>query len=53
MPMFLVKECKRPLKTGIKLYKTAIFILFYPPFLNVKDSEMGFLLDIMIEINCF
>jgi hypothetical protein len=39
MLMFLVNECKSPLKTAIKLYKPPIFAPFYPNFQNVKDSR--------------
>ncbi|MDR1897971.1 MAG: hypothetical protein LBR10_14395 [Prevotellaceae bacterium] len=37
--MFLVNECKSTPETGIILYKTAFFGLFYGYFENVKDSE--------------
>ncbi|MDR1980914.1 MAG: hypothetical protein LBQ39_04735 [Tannerellaceae bacterium] len=43
--MFLVNECKSTPKTGIILYKTPIFGLFYAHFENVKDSEIPLLLD--------
>jgi hypothetical protein len=49
--MFLVNECKSPLKIGIILYKTTIFALFCPLFENVKDSKTGFLLTKRQEIN--
>jgi hypothetical protein len=51
MLMFLVNECKSPLKTGIILYKTPILATFYAHFENVKDSITALLLDKMIEFN--